>query len=137
MLKRPRYASRLPVRRHDSRRAATAFTLLEVLVASTLLATGIVGVLAVFLASVRAASAAEHLEDAVSLASIELELAVATPADRLQPLSGNSGRYAWAVAFTDKPEGLVLTTVRVTWSEGGRPQAFQLSQLFKPDGGPA
>lgn len=132
MSNRPRCAGRPLMRRRGSRRAQ-AFTLLEVLVATTLLATGIVGVLATFSLSVRAASASEHLEDAVQLASVRLELAVATPADRLRPESGNAGRYAWDVAFTDKPEGLVLATIRVTWSESGRPQTFQLSQLFKPD----
>jgi len=135
MSKCPKYVNRPLVRRRDSRRAPAAFTLLEVLVATTLLATGILGVLAVFSLSVRSASAAEHLDDAVQLAGNHLELAVAMPPDRLPPVSGNSGRYAWTINFTEKPEGLVLATVRVTWSEGGSPRAFQLEQLFKPDTG--
>src|SRR6478672_6177180 len=100
-----RCVNRPPARRRGNRRVA-GFTLLEVLVATTLLATGIVGVLATLSVSVRAASAAEHLGDAVQLASGRLELAVATPADRLQPERGDSGGYGWTVAFTDKPEGL-------------------------------
>ena len=118
-------------RRHGSHRLK-GFTLLEVLVATTLLATGIVGVLGVCSLSVRAASASQHLDDAVQLASSHLELAVALPGERLQPVSDSTERYAWTVTFIEQPEGLVRATVSVTWIEGGRPQTFRLSQVFKP-----
>jgi prepilin-type N-terminal cleavage/methylation domain-containing protein len=109
-----------------------AFTLLEVLVATSILAVGIVGVLAVFSLSIRAASTAEQLDTAVRLATNRLELAVAVPAGGIRPDSGSAGRFKWTVTYTDKPHRLVLATVQVTWTDGGQPQTYQLSQLFMP-----
>jgi type II secretory pathway pseudopilin PulG len=114
------------------RRARAAFTLLEVLVATLILAGGIVGVLATFSLGVRAASRAEQLERAVQVATNEMESAVSAPAGATQPRTGSVGRYTWEVDYAEKPHRLVLATVRVTWSEDGKPQTFHLSQLFTP-----
>jgi hypothetical protein len=108
-----------------------------VLVATTILAGGIVGVAAVFSLGVRAASRAEHLEGAVQVAGNQLESAVSAPARAAQPRTGAEGRYTWAVDYTEKPHRLVLATVTVTWNEDGRPQSFQLSQLMMPPEAPA
>lgn len=103
------------------------------LVAVTVLGAGIIGVIGVFTLCQRASARALHLEDAVNLAQSQMELAVAKPRDSLEPTAGSTGAYRWTLEYAEKPSGLVLATVTVTWPESGELETFRLSQVFRPE----
>jgi prepilin-type N-terminal cleavage/methylation domain-containing protein len=108
------------------------FTLLEALVATTILGAGIVGTLSVFSMCQRRTARTMHLDEAVDIAQSRMAITLSTPADRIAPAGGSIGRYQWAVSYAEKPYGLVQATVTVTWPEGGQPETYKLSQLFTP-----
>lgn len=115
-----------------TRRNTRVFTLIEVLVAMTILAVGILGVLGAFSVSMRAASRASRLDEAVSIARKEIELAVTARADELAPKSGSSGLYAWQLTFVRKPHNLLRASMEIKWTERGQTRTFKLSQVFEP-----
>lgn len=119
-------------RRAESRGAAAGLTLLEALVALTIFSVGIVGLASGLSMSRRAGSEAVLLDEAVLIAQRELAAATARRGQELGPLSGVAGRYRWEVNYVEKRQGLVVATVRVTWSMRGQIQHFALSQLFLP-----
>jgi len=112
-----------------------AFTLLEVLVASTILCVGIIGVLGASSVSMRTASGALRLDEAVSIAQRQLELTTAAGLVALGPRTGGQGRYRWTVELAERPEGLMMASVLVSWPERGRTQQFRLSEIFIPPQG--
>ena len=106
------------------------FTLIEVIVAMTILAVGILGLMSAFSLCAQTASRGFRLDQAASVAEKQLELAVASPASNLEPITGSVDQYAWTITFAEKSYGLVLASVMVHWTERGVPQAFRLSQVF-------
>jgi prepilin-type N-terminal cleavage/methylation domain-containing protein len=115
---------------NDARRVVRGFTLLEVLVATTVLAVGIISVMSGVSASVRASSSAAMLRGAVDLAQNQLTLAVAAPVSDGQMQSGTSGRYSWSVSYTPQDGGMILAVVTVRWSERSMERSYELSQLL-------
>lgn len=112
--------------------SSRGFTLIEVIVALTVLAVGILGVVDAFSSCGRVASHSLRVAQAMNIVQKELELASVTPASSLAPKTGSVGQYSWQVEFAEKPHGLVRATVEVRWTEQGKPQVFQLSQIFRP-----
>ena len=110
------------------------FTLIEILVAVTILAVGVVGAIGVFSQSMKAGSRAERLEKAIEIAQCELELAVATLNDpnQLQARETQSGLYKWRIALDEKEFGLVCVSVIVTWQQEGLREELVLSELALP-----
>ena len=114
--------------------AHPGFTLVEVLVAITILAVGIVGVLAAFSQSMQVGSRAMRRDEAGAIAQRQLELATVQSVDSLHSRSGSSGPYTWTMTFQEKPHGLVRASVSVKWQERGQQQQFVLSQIYLPRG---
>jgi type II secretory pathway pseudopilin PulG len=104
----------------------------EVLVATTILAVGIVGVMDGFSQSMRAGSKASRLEGALDIAQKQVKLAEASCRDDLKALVGSLGQYSWQMAVTDKPHGLVLVSVEVTWLQESQMQSVVLSEVISP-----
>ena len=119
-------------RSRPKRRNSGGFSLLEILVAVTILSVGILGVLAGFSVSTRAAARAYRNDQAAVIAQGKLDEVLVLPASELEPASGESGQFHWALEFEAKPLGLVRATVVVGWLEQGRPETYRLSQLFLP-----
>ena len=113
-------------------RTSSGFTLTEALVSVTILAVGIIGVLGAFSLSLRAATTATRLEEAVDIAQRQLELASSSSRQNMQPGGGSSGRYSWRLKLTELPHGLALASIEVKWLERGQLQEFRLSQIFRP-----
>lgn len=109
------------------------FSLLEVLVAMTLIGVGILGVLSAFSLSIQAASRSRGTDGATEIAQNQLDLAVHAPTDRLEARSGTSGRYTWHVSYSKGPDGLTTASVAVQWSDRGDKRLFTLSRWFDPD----
>lgn len=113
-------------------RAGFGFTLAEVIVALTIFAVGIVGVLASFSQSMRVGSRAARLDEAIEIAESRLELVTAAVEGTPESSTGSCGRYAWRATFAEKPHGLIQASVEVRWWERGIMEKFVLSQCFLP-----
>lgn len=104
------------------------FTLLETLVATTILA----GVLVSALLGVRSAVVREGdsiLEErAVAIARRELDLALARE-DVLSPTPGSEGRFAWLVRVDAASPVLLRGSIDVTWRATGGTQRVQRTLL--------
>lgn len=109
-----------------------AFTLLEVLVSLIILAVGIMGIMAAVLAGSHTGSATMRLEEAVTIAQRELELATSKPTGELTAATGSSGYFHWTVNYANKPHNLVLASVNVQWHEQGEPRDYGLMRVFAP-----
>lgn len=106
------------------------FTLVEVLVAMTVLA---IGSVTVFGALRMAHEGAERVRDeaaARGIAERRLSCLLAKPAERLAPASGQDGKFAWQESMKRSviPEIAVLT-VTVKWQSRGRDRETRLSSL--------
>jgi prepilin-type N-terminal cleavage/methylation domain-containing protein len=110
-------------------RARSGFTLLEAAVAISIISIVVIGAMAAFGADLRAASRAERLLPAASLAAERMAvLELADPMTlRALPDSLSHGRfvapfdgYAWTAAVRDirGDAGLMELAVKVTWSDG-------------------
>jgi type II secretion system protein I len=108
---------------------AAGFTLIEVLVAMTILAAGILGVMGAFSLCIQANSHACRLKDAAMLARNELELAIVSKTENLETRTGTQGQYTWTVSFQEKEDNLLLASAVVNWSERGQKQTFTLSKI--------
>ena len=106
------------------------FSLIEVLVAMTILTAGILGVMEAFSLCTQTASGGLRLAEATAIAQNQLELAACVPAESIEPQTGTSGPCTWQVTLAEKPHGLVLALVTVKWMQQGRPQTFQLWRAF-------
>jgi len=111
------------------------FTLIEVLVALTILASGILGVLEAFSLCIQTSSHAYRLKEAADLARKELELATLEKPEISEIRSGTQGQYTWTMSFQDKECDLVLAGAVVNWSEKGQMQTFTLSRIILPQVG--
>ncbi len=111
-------------------RCVHGFTLAEILVAVTILAVGILGVLGTFSVSLRAGTQASRLETAAAIADRELELVVAAHKEITSDSGGSSGQYRYKVRVTELPQNLLLASVEVRWFERGRSETFRLSRVF-------
>ncbi len=107
-----------------------AFTLLEVLVASTILGIGILGVLGAFSISMRASSRAMRLDEAVTIAQREMELTTSAGMAAMGPRKGNQDIFQWTVDLADRPDGLTMAAVSVTWPQRGQMQQYRLAEIF-------
>jgi prepilin-type N-terminal cleavage/methylation domain-containing protein len=108
------------------------FSLVEALVAMTVLSVGVVGSLAAFSMALRSHARSANYEQAVEIARNELTAAVAATAEGLSPRAGTTGRYHWTVIYSEKPGELVLASVSVRWPEQGQEAGYQVSQVFLP-----
>lgn len=116
-----------PLRRH-----ALGLTLLETLVAMTILASAIVGMTYALSQGSRAANHGILQERALELATNQLNTAVARGEDSPIDSAGESGRFQWQLAYEEKEHGLVLAIVTINWLEQGRDQSLSLSELYLP-----
>ena len=112
--------------------ANAAFSLMEVIVALTILSAGIVGVVSTFALCGRAAGRNFRLADAVALAERQIELAAATPRDRLAASRGKEDRYTWRLTVDEMAHGLVRASVAVEWLDRGKTRTWRLSQILVP-----
>lgn len=117
---------------HRDKRSRQAFTLIEVLIAMTILSVSVTGVFAVFLLGLQTTARASNLSQAIDVACNVLNEASVLPTDSATGLEGTTGRFGWSVVVKQKPENLTLITSTVRWSEGGEPHEYKLSRLFLP-----
>ncbi len=108
------------------------FSLVEVVVAMSIFAGGVLGVMGAFSVATRTGTQALRLDTAVELAERKLNAAVILPADRLQPHNGEEGIFQWQVGYTSKPHQLMAATATVTWLDRGADRRFQLTRVFLP-----
>jgi prepilin-type N-terminal cleavage/methylation domain-containing protein len=106
----------------------SGFTLLEILVAMTILSVGIVGTMHAFSLSMRAGTEASRLARASEIARRELVLAAAAPSGGIDN-DGAEDAYTWRIREMDQADGLLVVSVTVNWLDRGRPQSFALSQV--------
>lgn len=109
----------------------SGFTLIEVVVSMTILGIAIIGLFEVYSLSIRSSSQASNLDAAVVLAQNQMAVAISELGNRPPESRGENGRYRWTLTMTEKPEGLMLLTVVVSWTESGEDRLFQLNQLCK------
>lgn len=120
------------MRSPSSRCRSAAFTLIEVIVAMTIFAAGILGVVASLSMSTRAGGAALRQAEAARLAQNRMELATLVAEDEMQAERGEEGPYRWRLSYDGGDRGLMLAEVVVEWDEPRGPEAFTLRQLFLP-----
>ncbi|MCY2925912.1 MAG: hypothetical protein NT031_10820 [Planctomycetota bacterium] len=108
------------------------FTLLEAVVACTLLSVGIFGVLAGLSGGMRADTRATRDRAAATFVQSKMEQTVATPMEDLHPDAGGGGGQTWKLDLTPLSGGLVRASISVAWSEQGQEDAFTLVQIFAP-----
>ena len=121
------------------------FSLIEIVVALGLLATGLIGVIRLFPVGLRASKRSEVVSKAALLAQQQLEELklkgyAALVADPPQvPLSGASGKYQWSlvVASVDAPglptpNELRAVTITVQWPEGGQQRSTAVTTYVAP-----
>lgn len=119
-------------RRARNQRVA-GLTLLEVVVATTVLTVGILGTMACFSVSLKAAGRARASEQAVILAQQKLTDAMCMPVEEIHPAKGMSGRYQWQVRRRDLPYDLVSVSVEVDWLEQGEVRQLRLARVIMPE----
>lgn len=123
-------------------RGKAGFTLLEVIVALTILAAGIAGIIALLTGSLRLSGSARDLSDASIYASQRLEEALLSPVAAPGEESGRFGeRYRWTVRTSlapddpDVPFRTVRIEVRVAWDDGQDERSVTLSATkWRPKG---
>lgn len=118
--------------RHDKATVRGGFTLLEAVVASTLLSVGLFGVLAGLSGGMRADTRATRDRAAAAFVQSKMEQTVATPMEELHSDAGGDGGQTWKLDLTPLSGGLVRASISVAWSEQGQEDAFTLVQVFAP-----
>ena len=112
--------------------ARQAFTLVEVLVAMTIFAVGIVATVSGFSQSLKAGSAAGKLDRASALAQRELTKAITDYSGSGQAGAGTYEQFTWRLSVADRQQGLVMASIEVKWRQQGAERTFILSQVFIP-----
>ena len=108
-----------------------SFTLIEVVVAMTILAAGILGIMGAISLCIQTNSRAFRLEKAVDLARKELNLSSLCKSN-LENQTGSEGIFTWSVSFQKKEYDLVVASAVINWSEKGKAQTFTLSRILLP-----
>lgn len=108
------------------------FSLLEVIVAMTVLGVGILGVMAALSMSLRIDGESTRLVGAVEVAERELVAATLVPTGSIQATRGVDGTYQWTVAYAQKSEQLFLVSVTVQWMARSEAKQYRLSRAFRP-----
>ena len=117
----------------------SGFTIIEVMIAFTILAIGLAAIGTAQLSALRLTTTSKHLSQAMYLAEEQMEIFhsmpfnatfqiaatdVPDPTNPLIPVIGDSSSYnrTWTIAPNQPPSGLTQITVTVTWttSNGGR-----------------
>lgn len=110
----------------------TAFSLVEILVALTILSVGIVGILGVFSLGIRAAGKSDRSMQALELAESKLELAASAATWAVRNETQSQDGLEWTMVTQDAPKGLQVTSIEVSWTERGKSQLIRLSRLYLP-----
>ncbi len=125
---------------HKSKRSRRGFTLVEMIVATLLLAIGVAGSLAAFSAATRATTAADRNQTAMLLArqkltEIELRPDTLTGGDQDGDFGSDYPDYHWqqSVETTDF-QNLFQVTVTITWGmRTGVPHQVSLATYLRND----
>lgn len=105
------------------------FTLIEVIVAMTILSVGAIGVLGTISLALQTSSESLRLSAATALGDRLLREVEATNG----PASGSEGNFSWKLSFAEKPHRLVLASVAVEWLNRGKATHLVLSRLYLPE----
>lgn len=115
---------------------ARGFTLLEVIVAVTILGTGLVALLALLSGGLRLAEGSRDLSAATVYAAQRLEEALLVPEPPQGIDSGAFGeKYRWTVRATPLPPGTEIPfratriDVGISWSDGENERTVELSAV--------
>ncbi len=113
-----------PQRRH--RKSQSGFTLIEMIVATVILALAIVGAISAISSSTRAVEAGERIQTAALLAQrklteLELQTTNMTSGEQQGDFGADYADYRWrAVMDTTEFDKLLKVTVTVSWGAGER-----------------
>ncbi len=125
----------LPARR-DRPPGDAGFTLLEVIVAVTILGAGIVALVTLFTGGLRLAGGSRDLSAASVYAAQRLEEALLEPEPSLGAASGEFGeKYRWATRTTELPPEDEIPfqakriEVTVTWDDGGDERSVDIAAV--------
>jgi len=119
-------------------RGKCGFTLVEVLVATVLLATGLVGALGAFSAAIRASGAAHYYTTTAALAESKLTELTATGSVSPGTTQGDFGEdlpeYSWRLQVQETEHtGLFRADLTIFYQQEGRTREFGLTTyLFRP-----
>ena len=118
------------------RRTRDGFTLLEVLVALSILAAGLLAIMELLSGSLRLSGGARDLTAASVYASQRMEEALLAPkpAEGMETgLFGEKYRWTTETSFLPEVEGFpfrpVHVKVTIAWNDGARPKAASLSAI--------
>jgi Tfp pilus assembly protein PilV len=129
---REQLPSNPPWRRTHSR----AFTLIEALVATIILATGVLAATKAIGDAGRAVQQARLLDGAVRLADTKLEAATCLMPQQIAAASGDQALYHWELTFTEPLQTetvpLVVAQIRIVWQSSGKPESYSLAKAFLP-----
>ncbi len=104
---------------------------MEVLVALSILAVGIIGVLGAFSLSVRTGANAVRVDKAAAIAEWEIVRVAAAGAAAGLPPTGESGPFQWRRTVSTVKGGLSRVTVVVSWTQRGKQESFELAEVFR------
>ena len=113
-------------------RRTGGFSLLEVIVAMTIFATGVLGIITAFGQAVRVSSAGLREMDAVRVAERLLLEATRVSDGALNDFGDEEAGVRWTVAYQRPAEGLAQVDVTVFWKAGDREEELVLRELFRP-----
>ena len=117
---------------NPKRAALRGLTLLETLVAMTLLSVSIVGLTSAISQNARLATSSIRSEEALGIARNRLALSVAEAEALPVPTRGTEQGYGWELSYEDRPHRLVLATVVVTWLDRGVERSLTLAEVYVP-----
>ena len=104
-------------------RSLTGFTLLEIVIALTIFAIGLVGLLSLFPIAFHSSKRASDLTEATIYAQEKIEELKRDGYDNL-PADGTTGnfdsRFSWQIDRTNLSTGLDEIKLTVSWKEGGK-----------------
>jgi len=124
------YTSKKPAGRRSCRRAATGFTMVEVIVALTLLGITLTAIFGAMRACSAAAHRARMLTGSVLLAESLLAETKLDENPVFQTRQGRDNLYSWQVQMTSTPvENLAAVRVTVEWPQQQRMQHYELVSL--------
>ena len=102
------------------------------MIALAILTMGILALLGAVSTTLRASNSGMRLAEATEIATNQLEIAVTRPSAELHPREASKGPFHWSLQYAPKPQGLVMASVLIEWTEHGEPRSYRVSQLFRP-----